>query len=354
MWLDVSKEIQNNSFNPDGSSWNIKPYNDAAQSLGEVEFYEEQEGFDVLIAEINDEVAGYVAYGNQEDYGILDLIEIKPSYRGIRSDDRALSTDLARSAFEILERENEAVVLQAKSLKGPVQTIAENQGYELSGFQIEDTVTQEEEYYEGGFTAEMWKFDQGLTPMEVECYLSPKLRETANLSLNNQMNFEFKKPDSLPGISIEHNNSDISEADRTYISEGEARPDVVAEKINQRNEKDPYSWINVVELDIMEPWAYEISEKLAEKRWSLVNLSPDNNGGVKGYMAKPNKEAGSYNFTARTMDFLESTDLPYRVDRQNNKSTKVTVNPRDFTEEDIQRMDNSEIDTIFQDIISAD
>lgn len=315
--------------------WVIRRYEPESDDFKLIQFYDDQTEFDVYVAELGNEIMGYVGYGEINDHGILDMIEVKPKFRGVRNEEGSVATNLARHAFERVEEDFENVMLQAKALKGPVQYLAEQEGYEISGFQIENNATSSEEYASEGFTAELWKLDDSITPLQIESYLSSEVHSASEASLPNQLELIYLQPQEhkLFELSCEGEPNKGMGAVRFEVDrEGSGNNSWAISKLDELESRDTRSWAYTAEFDITEPYAHEISRNLADNNWSLVNISPNLNNPeitATATMAKLNKNAGSYNLTQRTRDFVEATTLPFRVDKEGELSDNITFNPED-------------------------
>lgn len=367
----MSRSIRNYNSTAENPSWNIREYDPVRDEMGALEFYKGQDEFDVAIAEKDGEVIGYAAYGEKDGYGILDLIEVRPSFKGLRNGNRTVSKDLAQQAFGELEENYEAVRVQAKALEGPVQHICESRGYEVSGFQVENNIESNEyeddvednvwdDGYSGaGFTAEMWRLDNDLRPFRVESYLSPELKEAAKASLPTQMSVDYLEPDSpvKGGIDYPLNGKVNSSALKAELTAGNKNPSQIVDEITGKEAQDGVSWIYTVDLDVTNPVTHGVSEGLAEEGWKLINLSPGLGKGPKNTtatMAKHKKNAGSYNLTPQTLEFVEATGMPFRIDEEGEKSHQMTFNPEDEGKIDLENADEAEIDEFYREIVVSD
>lgn len=287
------------------------------------EHYRDKET-DIIIAEEDGEILGATVYSENENFGVLEHVEVYSDNRG-----KGVGSQLVEKAFEQSNKEN--LYSQATAMSGKIQKMLQNRGFEVSGMRAGNQVSEPQPHASGGFNLNLWKLDDE----KVQAYIPEEVQGFADSSLKNQREVEYVEPKAehqtgsfdivrsvLSGESWgggkRTNRLDIEIGDGTTLETN------IAEAI-KGVDSDDY-WAKTVSIDTNQPIAYSIARTLHDEGFQPIDFSPVADG-QELTMLDLDAEAGMYGVTDETLELIDSTGLDYTVEGHDDQTTRITFQP---------------------------
>lgn len=286
---------------------------DDVSSLSSYVGMSEDADVDIYVAEEDGELLGAAVYDENGDIGSLEYMEVFLDARG-----RGVGSALVDRMLD--DSEAGSMYAHATAMDGIIQTMLQNRGFQVSGFDIGAYMSELDENTMEGFNLDMWR-----TGDSVQAYIPPELQEFADKSLESQRNAEYIEPDkdhvtgSFDFINRRDDRLEMS------VGEGSTLEHHIEGAIEGLNNDD--FWATTVEVDASEPIAYSLLDTLHNKGFRPVNFSPSVDGGELTMLDLKN-ESGEFRLTDESRELLETTGLDFdRTPQEDEFSDKFTLLP---------------------------
>lgn len=284
---------------------------------------------EIILAEEDGEILGSAIYSENNDFGTLEYVKVDHTKKG-----RGIGSALVDKVLE--ETDKDAFYAYATSMNGKVQSILQNRGFEASGLEPDNKISDLHPNASGGFNLNLWKIDD-----EIQAYIPEELREFTDASLKDQREIDYLEPETdettgsfdivrsnLTGKWPE-NSSKKTNRLGIEIGEGSTLKKHIRGALDAV-ETDNY-WAKTVSLDTTQPVTYDIARDLHQKGFKPIDLSPS----IKGQeltMLDLDVEAGIYSVTEETLELIDSTGLNYVIEGSDDQTTQIIFQPSDQRE----------------------
>lgn len=279
------------------------------------------EDVDIGVIIEDDEIIGGSVVADEDDYSVMEYIEIKPGYRGRKVDGKSLARVLTEYTLEFLP-DDRTLHSVATSLNGKTQHIRQSEGFEVSGLNLDKNRSSVEENPSGGFEISLWSLGEN---EHLQAYVPREIQDFVDKSLSSQRNVTYLQPEPSQMYTacidnVENHNNMVE----TNIVSGDTSLSDITSRL--KTLKSINNWAEVVNVDVSEPFACDLSSELWGQGYRPVDMSPE----VTGYnlkMAKIHREVGEYDLTPETMELVDETGLDYRVLEEDELSSTVVFEP---------------------------
>lgn len=286
-----------------------------------VRWFADEQNVDIGVIKQDEGVVGGSVVVHEDNYSVLRYLEIINRHRGQKTVDGSLAGSLTDYTVDYLPNSRD-IRAQATNVDGKIQHLLQDRDFEISGINLEKNVGSIEENPNGGFNVDFWNLAED---EEIQAYLPEAFHDFVDMSLGEQRTVEYLEPDSsrsyTGSLDVERSKGSIVEAD---IGEGSSLSSRIEGGLKALGFND--DWAKVVNIDVSEPLAYELSSELLDRGYKPVNMVPKA-AGSKLKLARINEEVGIYDITPETSGLIDETGLNYRVLEENELSNKVVFEP---------------------------
>jgi|GEM_PF-2317449 len=287
-----------------------------------VRWFADRDDLDISAVREDGEVIGGSVIVNEEDYSVLRYIEIDPEYRGTEADGKSLARRITEFALARLP-EDRTIYAQGTNANGKTQHLMQDEGFEFSGLGIDRSLSEVMKDPGGGFNIDLWNLGND---EELEAYVPDALQDFVDASLRDQREVTYLEPDDSEIHTASMNIIDTGGRDKhgrtvkVDIGEGSTFLHHIKGGFSILRSSD--DWAEVVNIDVTEPFAYELSSDFLEAGYRPVNMTPEV-AGNRLRMAKIHEDVGRYGLTQGTMDVIKETGLDYEIKEEDELSSDV-------------------------------
>jgi len=279
------------------------------------------ENVDIGVIIEDDEIIGGSVVANEEGYSVMEYMEIKPEYRGRKVDGTSLARALTEYTLDFLP-DDRTLHSVATSLDGKTQHIRQSEGFEVSGLSLDKNRSGVKENPSGGFEISLWRLGED---EHLQAYVPEEIRDFVDKSLSDQRDITYLQPESTYRFGASIDELDVSE--RKFEADVVSGEDSLTEITSGLQDlRSINNWAEVANMDVSEPFTYDLSSELWGQGYRPVDMSPAVTGNNLK-MAKIHREVGEYDLTPETVDLVDETGLDYRVVDEDELSSTVVFEP---------------------------